>query len=86
MNEKPCPAKGGAPHPLVTLGGALISFTLLLLALKTTLLSRATVTILAISSLVVFRWISRRSAKTMRERREREMAELRNTPVLHLND
>jgi uncharacterized protein (DUF2062 family) len=42
--------------------------------------------IIAISFAVVFRWVSRWSARTMRERRERQLEQLRSTPILHLND
>jgi Flp pilus assembly protein TadB len=75
-----------APHPLVTLTGVLIAFSLIAIALKTTLLPRSTMIIVAISFAVVFRWVSRWSARTMRERRERELEQLRTTPIFHLND
>jgi hypothetical protein len=80
------PAKRGAPHPLVTLGGALIAFALFVIALKTTWLSRPAIIILATGFLLVFRVVSRRSAKAERQRREQDLEQLRSTPVLHLND
>ena len=79
-------AKGGAAHPLVTLGGALIAFALFVIALKTTWLSRPAIITLATGFLLIFRLVSRRSAKAERLRREQDLEQLRSTPVLHLND
>jgi len=42
--------------------------------------------ILATGFLLVFRVVSRRSAKAERQRREQDLEQLRSTPVLHLND
>ena len=86
MTTQPRPVKRDTPHPLVTLAGGLFAFSLIVIALKTTLLPRATLIILTICFMIVFRWTSRWSAKAMRERRERELDELRRTPMLHLND
>ncbi len=80
------PVQRDAPHLLVTLGGVLIAFALIVIALRTTWLPRSTMIIIAISFAVVFRWVSRWSAKVMRERRERELEHLRSTPVLGLDD
>jgi len=86
MTTEPRPAKRDAPHPLLTLAGVAIACALVVVSLKTTLLPRSYATGLAIGFIIFFRWMSRRSAGAMRERREREMEKLRNTPVLHLND
>ena len=83
---EPRPAKRDAPHPLLTLAGVAIAFALVMMSLKTTFLPRSYATILAIGFIIFFRWLSRRSAGAMRERRERELDKLRSTPVLHLND
>ena len=80
------PIQRDVPHPLVTLTGVLIAFSLIAIAVKTTLLPRSTMIIIAISFAVVFRWVSRWSARSMRERRERELEQLRTTPIFHLND
>lgn len=68
------------------LAGVAIAFALVVVSLKTTLLPRSYATILAIGFLIFFRWLSRRSAAAMRERRERELEQLRRSPILHLND
>lgn len=73
-------------HPLLMLAGVIIALALVVIALKTTLLPRSSAVVLAISFVIVFRWLSRRSAAAMRERRQRELEQLRSTPVLHLND
>jgi Flp pilus assembly protein TadB len=86
MKTEPRPTKRDAPHPLLTLAGVVIAFALVIISLKTTLLPRSTATILALGFLILFRWLSRRSAAAMRERRQRELEQLRSTPVLHLND
>jgi Flp pilus assembly protein TadB len=86
MKTEPRPAKRDAPHPLLTLAGVAIAFALVMISLKTTLLPRSYATILAVGFIIFFRWLSRRSAGAMRERKEQELEELRNTPVLHLND
>jgi Flp pilus assembly protein TadB len=86
MKPETRPVQRDIPHPWVTLGGVLIAFTLIVIALKTTLLPRSTMIIIAISFAVVFRWMSRWSARAMRERRERELEQLRTTPVLGLDD
>jgi putative flippase GtrA len=86
MTPKPRPKTKDTPHLLVTLGGVLIAFTMIYLAMKTTLVPRALMVAFAISFAVVFRWASRWSAKAVRERRERELAELRSRPILRLND
>lgn len=80
------PAKSGTPHPFVTIAGLLITFALAVIALKTTLLPRTTAIILALAFLIAFRWVSRRSAKAMSERRQRELEELKRRPVLGLNE
>ena len=80
------PVKNGTPHPLVTIAGLLITFALAVIALKTTLLPHTTAIILALAFLIVFRWVSRWSAKAMFERRQRELEELKRTPVLGLRD
>jgi uncharacterized membrane protein len=66
--------------------GVVIAFALVIVSLKTTILPRSYATILAIGFIVFFRWLSRRSAGAMRERRKRELEKLRSTLVLHLND
>jgi Flp pilus assembly protein TadB len=86
MKTEPSPRKRDAPHPLLTLAGVAIAFALVMISLKTTLLPRSYATILAVGFIIFFRWLSRRSAGAMRERKEQELEELRNTPVLHLND
>lgn len=86
MRTEPRPAKRDAPHPLLILAGVAIAFALVIISLKTTLLPRSYATILAVGFIIFFRWLSRRSAGAMRERRERELEKLRSTPVLHLND
>jgi Flp pilus assembly protein TadB len=75
-----------APHPLVTLIGALLAVALILIALKTTLLSRTTAILIEVCFIAVLRLVSKKSAKAMQERNERELEELRRRPVLHLND
>jgi hypothetical protein len=80
------PAKRDTPHPAVTTIGVLLVFALIVIALKTKLLPPAVTIALAISFSVTFRWVSRRSAIAMRERRERELDRLRRTPVLGLNE
>lgn len=85
MKTQPRPSRT-APHPFITLGGVLIAFALIVIALQTTLVSRGTMILIAVSFAFAFRWASRKSAAAMRERREREMERLRSTPVLHLND
>jgi hypothetical protein len=86
MKPEPRPKTKDTPHLLVTLGGVLIAFTMIVLALKTTLVPRPLMIAFAISFALAFRWASRWSAKAVRERREREMEELRSTPILRLND
>jgi len=87
MRTDPRPAKKDQPHPFVTILGLLIVFSLIVIALKTRLLPPPIFTIpLAICFAVVFRWVSRWSARAVRERREREMERLRRTPVLGLHD
>jgi len=66
------------------LTGIAIALALVAISLKTTLLPRSYAVGLAVSFVIVFRWLSRRSAAAMRERRQRELEQLRNTPVLHL--
>jgi hypothetical protein len=73
-------------HPLLMLAGVVIALGLAVISLKTTLLPRPFAVGLAISFVIVFRWLSRRSAAAMRARRQRELEQLRSTPVLHLND
>jgi hypothetical protein len=68
------------------LAGVVIALALVVISIKTTLLPRTSATILAVGFIILFRWLSRRSAGAMRERRERELEKLRSTPVLHLND
>jgi predicted PurR-regulated permease PerM len=80
------PTKRDAPHPLVMLAGVVIALALVVVSLKTTLLPRSYAVVLAVSFVIIFRWLSRRSATAMRERRQRELEQLRTTPVLHLND
>jgi Flp pilus assembly protein TadB len=80
------PAKNGTPHPLVTIAGLLITLALAVIALRTTLLPRTTAIILALAFLILFRWASRWSAKAMSERRQRELEELKHTPVLGLRE
>ncbi len=86
MKPETRPIKRDAPHPLVTLAGLLIAFALIWIALKTTLLPRSTAIIITIAFVLVFRWVSRWSAKLMREKRERELKDMRSRPVLGLND
>ena len=86
MKPEPRPIKRDAPHPLVTLFGVLIAFGLIVIALKTTLLPRSTAIIVTVAFVLIFRWVSRWSAKLMREKRERELEQLKTTPVLGLND
>jgi hypothetical protein len=71
---------------LVTAAILAIAFTLIVIALRTTLFSRLELSIIAISFAIVSRWVSRWSANAVRERRERELEQLRRTPVLGLND
>jgi MFS superfamily sulfate permease-like transporter len=79
------PAKRDQPHPLVTVLGLLIVFSLIVTALKTRLLPPPFITIpLAICFAVIFRWVSRWSARAVRHRREKELERLRRTPVLGL--
>jgi len=70
----------------LTLAGVFIALGLVVISLRTTLLPRSYAVALTIGFVIVFRWLSRRSASAMRERRERELERLRNTPILHLND
>jgi hypothetical protein len=86
MKTQPRPAQRSAPHPLVTAAILAIAFTLIVIALRTTLFSRLELIIIAISFAIVSRWVSRWSANAVRERRERELEQLRRTPVLGLND
>jgi hypothetical protein len=86
MKTQPLPVRRYTPHPLVTLAGVLFAFALIVVAFKTTLMPRATLIILAVCFVIVFRRASHWSAKAMRERRERELEQLRRTPVLGLND
>jgi hypothetical protein len=81
------PAKKDQPYPLVTVLGLLIVFSLIVTALKTRLLPPPVITIpLAICFAVVFRWVSRWSAGTVRDRREKELERLRRTPFLGLHE
>jgi Flp pilus assembly protein TadB len=86
MKIQPRPTRRDAPHPLLTLAGVVIALGLVVISLKTTLLPRSYATVLAICFIIGFRWLSRRSASAMRERREQELEQLRSTPILHLND
>lgn len=86
MKTDPRPAKRDTPHPLVTFAGLIIAVALVVIALRTTLLPRSYAIVLAAGFTIAFRWVSRRSAAAMRERRERELEQLRHTPILHLND
>jgi Flp pilus assembly protein TadB len=86
MEKQPRPSRRDAPHPFVTLCGAVIVLTLAVIAFKGTILPRGATVLLAVCVIAVFRWVSRWSAKSMRERRQRELEQLRSTPVLHLND
>jgi Flp pilus assembly protein TadB len=79
-------SKRSAPHPLVTLIGALLAVALIIISLKTTLLSRTATILIAVCFIAAMRWVSKKSAKAMRERNDRELEELRSKPVLHLND
>jgi uncharacterized membrane protein YjgN (DUF898 family) len=74
------------PHPLVILAGLLIVFALIGITLKTKLLPPSATIVLVIGFSVVYRWVSRRSARAMRQRREQELERLRKTPVLGLNE
>ena len=86
MKNETRPTRRDPPHPLVTLGGALFALALVIIGIKGTILPRGVTILLAVSFIVTFRYISRWSAKVTRERREREMEQLRNTPVLHLSE
>jgi predicted PurR-regulated permease PerM len=86
MKPGPRPTKRDAPHPLLMLAGVVIALALVVISLKTTLLPRSYAVVLAISFVIIIRWLSRRSAAAMRERRQRELEQLRSTPVLHLDD
>jgi Flp pilus assembly protein TadB len=79
-------SRRSAPHPLVTLIAALLAGALILISLKTSLLSRSAVILIAICFIAVLRFVSKKSAKAMQQRNERELEELRRRPVLHLND
>jgi hypothetical protein len=86
MKTQPRPTYRAAPHPLVTAAILAIAFALIVIAPRTTLFSRLELSIVAICFALVSRWVSRWSANAMRERRERELEQLRRTPVLGLND
>jgi Flp pilus assembly protein TadB len=80
------PSRRSAPHPLVTLIGALLAVALIIISLKTSLLSRTASILIAVCFIAIMRWVSKKSAKAMQARNERELEELRSKPVLHLND
>jgi predicted PurR-regulated permease PerM len=86
MKTEPRPVKRDAPHPLLILAGLGIVCALAVISLKTTLLPRSYAVVLAIGFTIFFRWLSRRSAQATRARRERELEQLRRTPVLRLDD
>jgi hypothetical protein len=86
MKLEPRPARRDTPNPLLMLAGVIIALALVVISLKTTLLPRSHAVVLAVTFVILFRWLSRRSAAAMRERRQRELEQLRSTPVLHLND
>lgn len=86
MRIEPRPARKDTPHPLLTIGGLLVVLALVVISLKTTLLPRSYTIMIAICFVIFFRWLSRRSAKAARVRREAEIERLRRTPVLGLDD
>jgi hypothetical protein len=86
MEKQPGPSRRDTPHPFVTLCGALIALVLVVIGLKGTILPRGATILITVCFIAVFRWVSRWSAKTERQRRQRELEQLRSTPVLHLND
>ncbi len=86
MKTEPRPVRKDTPHPLLTIGGLLVVLALVVISLKTTLLPRSSAIIIAICFVILFRWLSRRSAQATRVRREEELERLRRTPVLGLDD
>jgi Flp pilus assembly protein TadB len=86
MKSEPRPAKREIPNPLLILAGVVSALTLFAISVKTTLLPRSYAIGLAIFIIVVFRWLSRRSAKAARIRREQELEQLRHKRVLGLDD
>jgi Flp pilus assembly protein TadB len=80
------PAGKAIPHPLLTVAGVVVAFALAIIALKTTLLPRPSIVVIAVGFVIIFRWLSRRSAKTMNDRRKQELEDLRHTRVLNLDD
>jgi membrane protein implicated in regulation of membrane protease activity len=75
-----------APHPLVMLVGIAVLAVLAWLRFALGFLSGSNFIIAVVLFLFVFTRVSRRSARKMRERHQRELEELRGKPILHLND
>jgi hypothetical protein len=86
MKSEPRPVKSEIPNPFLTLAGVVGALALFVISVKTTLLPRSYAIGLAIFIIVVFRGLSRRSARAARLRREQELEQLRHTRVLGLDE
>ena len=86
MTSEPRPVKRDIPNPLLTLAGVALALAVVVISVKTTLLPRSYAVGLAIAIIVVFRWLSRRSAEAARIRREQELEQLRHARVLGLDE
>ncbi len=65
---------------------ALALLALIGLLFKFGILSRVAALSLAVGLWIFYRWIGPGSAKAMRAKKQQELEQLRNTPVLHLDD
>lgn len=72
--------------PLWTLAAALLAFAAIVILLRTEIVPRGVIGVLAVCLWAVFRWISLRSSKADKARRQEELDRLKRTPTLHLDD
>ena len=65
---------------------SLIAFGIIVYLFKTAAVPRYTILMMAVAFWAILRWLSLRTARATRERRSRELEELKNKPILHLED
>ena len=72
--------------PVRILIASLIAFSIIVYLFKTATVPRYMILLLAVSFWAVLRWLSLRSAKATQARRTRELEELKNKPILRLEE
>lgn len=65
---------------------ALLAFVVIVVLFKTNAVPRYVTLTLAVVFWAMFRWVSTQAAKTARMRREQELKDLRDKPVLGLDE